>query len=26
GDEHDCLNSLTSFRYKCRTGYKLAPN
>ncbi len=26
GCEHGCVNTLTSFRCTCRTGYKLAPN
>jgi low density lipoprotein-related protein 2 len=26
GCEHDCVNTLTSFRCTCRAGYKLAPN
>ncbi|CAF3898744.1 unnamed protein product [Rotaria sp. Silwood2] len=26
GCEHGCVNTLTSFRCICRTGYKLAPN
>ena len=26
GCEHNCVNTLTSFKCTCRTGYKLAPN